>query len=83
MLKPRPTYEQYIKVIRAHNLTTARIRRKLIKKPKRCEGCNKKANNTIISAHHPNYDKPYVIQWLCPKCHGGKRDDNKYSKDFC
>lgn len=32
-----------------------------------CEFCER--NKKHSQAHHPNYDFPYFILWLCPKCH--------------
>ena len=34
--------------------------------PNICERCPNKKN---IQAHHPDYDKPKYIVWLCTKCH--------------
>ena len=34
--------------------------------PNKCERCPEKKN---IQAHHPDYNKPNFIVWLCIKCH--------------
>jgi ribosomal protein S27AE len=39
--------------------------KKIERKP--CERCGATEN---IHAHHPNYDEPLLIIWLCPSCHG-------------
>lgn len=30
-----------------------------------CRDCNCE----VVEAHHPNYDKPFDVIWLCKKCH--------------
>ena len=35
----------------------------------RPEFCSKCPNKKHIQAHHPNYDLPDYIIWLCRKCH--------------
>lgn len=39
---------------------------KLIPKP--CEKCG----NPISEAHHPDYEQPKLIRWLCVRCHGAE-----------
>lgn len=72
MLNPRPTYEEFRKEIKAHAITLSRIKHGFIKRPKECEECGKKGK---IDSHHPNYDIPNLIKWLCRKCHGKHRRD--------
>jgi len=38
-------------------------------KPDRCALCGKKPRKQKIQAHHPNYDEPLYILWLCESCH--------------
>lgn len=35
-------------------------------KPSKCELCNTVED---LQLHHINYDKPDLIEWLCPGCH--------------
>jgi len=37
-----------------------------IKKPERCEGCNK---IRPLQGHHPCYARSLKVKWLCTKCH--------------
>ena len=39
----------------------------VINKPLSCERCEETEN---IQGHHPDYNKPLEVIWLCPKCHG-------------
>lgn len=38
----------------------------LIHKPARCEHCHIEAP---LEGHHPNYDQPLNVTWLCHPCH--------------
>jgi hypothetical protein len=40
-----------------------------LKKPKRCQKCNKIKR---LDRHHPNYAFPLRIEWLCRVCHKEK-----------
>lgn len=35
--------------------------------PKSCSRCGEKTSNLV--AHHTNYIKPDIFQWVCQKCH--------------
>lgn len=35
-------------------------------RPVACEEC---AQEKLLTAHHDDYGKPYVVRWLCHKCH--------------
>ena len=47
--------------------TNAAIARGELVRPKACEVCNFK--NRRIEAHHPDYEKPLEVNWLCTACH--------------
>jgi len=50
----------------AHNeLSRARRKRLVLIGP--CAMCG---SDEKIQGHHPSYDHPRLIVWLCPKCHG-------------
>lgn len=38
-----------------------------IEKPTNCAYCKKPASR--IEAHHPDYDKVFLVVWLCVTCH--------------
>ena len=40
-----------------------------IKRPSKCYECG---NAGTIQAHHPDYNKPIEVVWLCIKCHRSK-----------
>jgi hypothetical protein len=37
-----------------------------ITRPERCEACRRE---TTPIAHHPNYERPLEVMWLCDSCH--------------
>lgn len=44
----------------------AALKNGTLKKPLKCEKCNKKL---FLEGHHPDYSKPLKVIWLCKKCH--------------
>lgn len=63
--------------IRVYNLVKKAVQRGKIEKPTTCDCCHKE--HSRIEAHHEDYNYPYLIIWLCPKCHHGlhkARKDN-------
>lgn len=54
---------------RAHQIVARAVRKGLLIRPSECESCylTKK-----IDAHHEDYAKPLVVQWLCRKCHAAR-----------
>lgn len=44
----------------------AAILKGILKRPQKCEKCNKKG---IIQGHHKDYTKPLKVEWLCIRCH--------------
>ena len=37
--------------------------------PVTCQHCGKVAK---LHGHHPDYEKPLEVVWLCPKCHAAE-----------
>ena len=48
----------------AHGALRSGLKRGLIQ-PKPCEICSEPK----AEAHHPDYDRPLLVQWLCRRCH--------------
>ena len=63
------------------NLTEEAIERGKLVRPDNCEVCGKfykfKDGRTAIQAHHPDYNKPLEVMWLCQKCHHDWHKKNK------
>lgn len=56
------------KMAKAHCLITNAINAGWLKRPEKCSNCNKTSKKSI-QAHHPDYNYPFVIIWLCNSCH--------------
>ena len=65
---------------RAHNAVTRALRCGLLVRPDHCERCGRSAKNRrvrrfqggarhAIIAHHPDYDTPLKVEWVCYECH--------------
>ena len=54
------------KVFRAYNKLHYAQKLGLIIKPDKCEKCHKVK---VVQGHHPDYDNPLEVEWLCSKCH--------------
>jgi len=48
----------------AHSATRSPVYRGLIERQP-CEECGAEKTD----AHHPDYDRPLSVRWLCRKCH--------------
>ena len=60
--------------IRVKSFIESRVANGRIVPPKVCSNC--KTNGRIV-AHHPNYDKPNEVMWLCYSCHNKLHYGNK------
>ena len=54
--------------VRAKTVTRMRVRNGTIIRPGCCSKCKKKCKP---EGHHPDYNKPKEIIWLCSECHKG------------
>lgn len=52
--------------IRAHGLINMRVSRRAINKPTICEICGISGK---LDGHHPDYNNPDIVKWLCRSCH--------------
>lgn len=43
------------------------VRTGKISRPSTCEECG---GGGLIQAHHPDYSRPFDVEWLCTTCHG-------------
>jgi len=50
-----------------------------IKKPERCQNCNKKR---YLVAHHEDYFKPAEVVWVCQSCHRKRHMKIGHGKHF-
>lgn len=57
----------------AQNILEGAIEKGLVKRKTVCEFCGQEAvmkdGRTGIQAHHPDYNRPLDVIWLCQKCH--------------
>lgn len=51
---------------RARNAVTYALTSGKLARPKKCEKCEGENN---IQAHHPDYQRPLDVEWLCFDCH--------------
>jgi hypothetical protein len=58
---------------RAQNILEKAVLRGLVERKTHCEKCGKaptfKDGRTGVQAHHPDYNKPLGVMWLCQPCH--------------
>lgn len=60
--------------VTASNLVKIAIKFGKIKKPKICSTCGKERR---LNAHHPDYNFPLKIEWLCNSCHKKEHIKNR------
>lgn len=53
--------------VAARSAVSAAVRHGELIRPKICNRC--KAESSLIDAHHEDYSKPLLVEWLCRKCH--------------
>lgn len=64
---------------KAQSAARAAVAQGILKRPDKCEVCGKGAfygPENRLQAHHPNYDKPLDVKWLCVKCHTNFHKEN-------
>lgn len=59
---------------RAQNTLEKAVQRGIVVRKTHCETCGsvpppKRNGSSSIEAHHPDYNKPLDVMWLCQKCH--------------
>jgi len=57
------------------------INKGTIIRPTLCGKCGKHSKK--IFAHHPNYDEPLLVEWVCPRCHGIIHNGSAILKALC
>ena len=62
-----------------HNLITRLIHQGKIKRPSICSQCSVTGK---IETHHPNYNKPLKIVWLCRSCHQSLHKREKLLREY-
>ena len=74
--KPKELDEEAKRKQVSRNAANNAIRDGKIERKTQCERCPSTKN---IEKHHPDYDKPLEIVWLCSVCHGLEhtKDENK------
>ena len=57
----------------AQNILESAIKKGIVQRQTYCEQCGDrgkfKDGRTAIQAHHPDYNDPLQVMWLCQKCH--------------
>lgn len=51
------------------NLVRNKVKQGAVEKPSRCSRCLKELEPHLLEAHHPDYNKPLDVIWLCDSCH--------------
>ncbi len=52
--------------VRAKDRARIATKKGLLQKPLFCENCQE---DKPLDRHHPDYNKPLKVEWLCRKCH--------------
>lgn len=78
--KAGPLYSRNAHKQEARKLLTAQIEQGRIVRPTLCQECGITCKT---HAHHPDYSKPFDVQWLCRPCHILKHHPNAVTvRDF-
>ncbi len=71
--------ERYPQKARARRQLKYAVRVGLVVKPERCEGCNEPFSKRSLHGHHPDYQKPLEVEWLCRGCHNERHREEEAS----
>lgn len=63
--KPRKS-EVMAKLLGSHYLIARAVKEGILVRPSKCEKCGKTCKP---EGHHPDYNEPFKVKWLCHKCH--------------
>lgn len=55
--------------VRAQWRLNKAVQRGTVARPQGCDRCRK---DCTPHGHHHDYEKPFEVEWLCPKCHHGE-----------
>ena len=70
----------------AQNILEEAIERGILERKTVCECCGRsykmKDGRNGIQAHHPDYNRPLDVMWLCQKCHYEWHKNNKAKKEI-
>lgn len=58
--------------IEARDALRSAVARGEIAKPDHCSRCEQPTPKRQLHAHHPDYDRPLAVTWLCTGCHGNE-----------
>ena len=71
---------------KAQNILEEAIERGILERKTVCECCGRsykmKDGRNGIQAHHPDYNRPLDVMWLCQKCHYEWHKNNKAKKEI-
>ena len=66
---------------KCQNVLEQAIQDRIVQRECKCQTCGEsktfKDGRTAIQAHHPDYNKPLDVMWLCQKCHHEWHKHNK------
>lgn len=66
---------------KAQNVLERAVEKGLVLRGSHCQACGAagemKDGRSTIQAHHPDYNKPLDVEWLCQKCHHKWHKHNK------
>lgn len=67
------------KEYRCQMIVLTAMRNGSLVRPSVCEQCGQARR---LHAHHPDYNEPLRVVWLCPSCHGLLHSSNKTKRPF-
>jgi len=66
---------------KVHNIFEEALEKGQLKRKRKCEICDEDGNfadgRAGVHAHHPDYNKPLEVIWLCYKCHYDWHKENE------